>query len=54
MTRLGASAIWIRAARPVVLAVLQGVALIGLVIVLILVLLPAALGAAGTQVPGGG
>lgn len=54
MSHAGASAIWVRAARPMAVAALHSVAMIGLAIVLILVLLPAALGAAGPQVSSAG
>ena len=42
---------WVAAGRPLAWAVLRGVTMITIATLLILTLLPAALGAAGPQVP---
>jgi hypothetical protein len=42
---------WVAAARPLATALLRGLAMITIVALLILALLPAALGAAGPGVP---
>ena len=54
MTQPGASATWMETVRPIALVALNSAALIGIAILLIFVLLPVALGAAGTQVPSAG
>lgn len=54
MTLPRASAVWMQIVRPMALGAVPSVALIGLAVILILVLLPAALGAAGHQVPRAG